>query len=69
MKRFKYSRGMALIFTLFSLAILLVIGFTLQSIMTVELQSSMNRLSSSRAYYYAMGGVARSQAELRTDYY
>ncbi|MCL5774554.1 MAG: hypothetical protein M1536_09320 [Firmicutes bacterium] len=69
MKRRNSSKGIALIFALFALAILMIIGFTLQSIMTIELQSSMNRLSSSRAYYYAMAGVARAEAELKTDYY
>lgn len=60
---------MALIFTLFILALMAIIGFGIHTLMTTEIQGSHLRYKNAKAYYYAKAGVAKALSALQTDYF
>jgi len=62
-------KGMALIFTLFILALTAIIGFGIHALMTTEIQGAYLRYKNAKAYYYAKAGVAKALSALQTDYF
>lgn len=62
------TKGVALVLTIFALAVLCIIGFAMVTLNLTEFRTAENNVKIYMAYNYAMAGLSRAKAELKTDY-
>jgi len=62
------KRGIALLTTLFALAIVSVIGFAIVTLSLTEYRTTNSNIMISQAYYCARSGIAMAKANLKSNY-